>query len=376
MHLKDELLRALLDQELPEETERQAREHLVRCAECQSRYDTARQQADRVAARMRALAPGRNQQPSPQAAYAQMSKNNRMNSRKKEWIKPMLSRKPVWAALTVLLVLVMALSMPPVRAWASSFLGLFRVENITVITFDPANIEESLDRLETNQEAIEALLKEVSVVKSTRPQTVNSADEAAALAGFSPRLPSNLDGAQFAVKPAASATYTIDRAALQDLFNAVGVDIQLPADVDGETVTVEVKDAIVAAYGCPADFAEQNLPESCTSLIQLPSPTVDAPEGLDVQRMGEAMLQFLGLSPAEARILSQRIDWTSTLIVPVPQGEGVSYREVTVDGVSGTLLQETDRDAYMLLWVKDGMLYGLQGSGNPDQALRTANALQ
>jgi hypothetical protein len=54
--------------------------------------------------------------------------------------------------------------------------------------------------------------------------------------------------------------------------------------------------------------------------------------------MGEAMLKFLGYPEAEARAMSARIDWTTTLILPIPQGEGITHQDVSVDGVQGTFL--------------------------------------
>jgi len=374
MHPKDEMLRAFVDRELSNSQTLQVREHITRCPACQSRLVELRARAERVHARLDSLAPQRHEQPAaPQTAYRRFTHKNR-TTHSKENIPTMLKRKSLWAALTVLTVFALALSLPPVRAWASDLLGLFRVEKITVISFDPSAARESHDNLRNNEEAIEALMEDVTVQEGGEVEEVANAEEAAAKAGFNPRLPSAMEGAKLAVKPQSLAKYTINQPKLQALFDAVGVDVQIPAAADGQDITVEVPSSVISAVGCDPVDPRKSLPEGCTVLMQLPSPTVNAPDGIDMQAMGAAMLEFLGLSREEAVQLSQRIDWTTTLVVPVPQGEGISYQDVSVDGVAGTLLREEDEDRFMVLWVKDGSLYVLSGTGSNEEALQIANS--
>ena len=88
------------------------------------------------------------------------------------------------------------------------------------------------------------------------------------------------------------------------------------------------------------------------------------------------MLQILGMSPEEAEAFSQRVDWATTLVVPVPQG--ADYKNVTVDGVDGVLLEDPyDRNSvnYTLLWVKEGMFYALTGNGASYSPVLLANSM-
>ncbi len=86
----------------------------------------------------------------------------------------------------------------------------------------------------------------------------------------------------------------------------------------------------------------------------------------------------MGLSPEEAAQFSQTVDWTTTLVIPIPR-YGTSYDEVVVDGVDGILvLQDINDHAgnYVLVWVKDDILYALTGPGNKSSALQIANSLR
>ena len=71
------------------------------------------------------------------------------------------------------------------------------------------------------------------------------------------------------------------------------------------------------------------------------------------------------------------MDWTSTLIVPLPRNEA-EHTQVSVDGVTGTLiLSKTRYDRrYALLWVKDDRFFALSGIGDAQKALELAATLK
>ena len=72
------------------------------------------------------------------------------------------------------------------------------------------------------------------------------------------------------------------------------------------------------------------------------------------------------------------MDWTTTLVIPIPR-YGTRYQDVLVDGVNGTLIQHDAADytaQYLLVWVKDGMLYALTGPGTTNEALEIGNSLK
>ena len=57
----------------------------------------------------------------------------------------------------------------------------------------------------------------------------------------------------------------------------------------------------------------------------------------------------------------------------------MAYQEVAVDGVIGTFLSPSSPDAwqtYLLFWVKDGLVYALNGEGGLAEALEIVNSLK
>jgi hypothetical protein len=168
-------------------------------------------------------------------------------------------------------------------------------------------------------------------------------------------------------------------------------DIRLPEEIDGAQVTVDMPASVTASYGECATDGQASYPEGfdpddpalaltpdCTTLVQMRSPQVNAPQGLDLKQLGQAYLQLVGMTPEDAIQYSQNIDWATTLVFPIPVYEA-SYRQVAVDGVEGTLIlsdQGSYGQQYMLIWIKGGMIYVLTGPGGPDTAVRLADSIR
>jgi hypothetical protein len=85
-------------------------------------------------------------------------------------------------------------------------------------------------------------------------------------------------------------------------------------------------------------------------------------------------LEILGLDKEEAARLSQEIDWTSTLLLPIPQ-DIANYHEVTVDGVSGMAVSELDGRSATIIWQKEGVIYSLFGDRSAEELLALTDSL-
>jgi len=96
---------------------------------------------------------------------------------------------------------------------------------------------------------------------------------------------------------------------------------------------------------------------------------------LDTDVLGEALLQFLGLTPLEAQRLAGQIDWTSTLLLPIPSTVA-TFQEMTVNGVSGIGLSSLDGRINALVWQKNGTLYLLAGPQTTAELAALANTLE
>ncbi len=311
-------------------------------------------------------------------------------------LRSWLAKRPVWVGLTAVVVVAVAFSFAPVRAWAGQFLGLFRVQRIEVLPVDTTRLASLSGDPTLGEQFGQIFADSATVTKEPgEPTLAASAAEASALAGFAVRELSAAQGQPvISVQGGTAFEIVIDRDRAQAILNEAGRgDLVLPEALDGAHVAIDIPTAVTAAYGsCPGsalgayghdpsdpDNRRSYIdPSECVLLAQVPSPTVEAPPDLNLAQLAELGLQFTGMSADEARSFSQTVDWTTTLVVPIPRNEA-DYEQVAVDGVTGTLVYATgehDYQPYVVMWVKNGIVYALSAFGNPAEAVALANSIE
>ncbi len=388
MHLSEGEIQAYLDQELNPVQHENVEDHLETCAACQEMVETTRVRSQQVEEDFSVLDYNSAEPPlSAEKARARLTVRI-SDSEQKEgnmWdnFKSLLPR-PAWITLAVIALLVVSLAFAPARAIANTFLGLFRVEQVRVVEISVQNMPGQLG---SSSQFEYIMSNDVHIQERGEPQEVSSPEEASALAGIPIRLPTQIEGQEtLEVLPGGDVTFNVDLEQIRTVLRDIGrADIELPDSLDGATVFVDIQAGVQAKYGeCEFDLEEHLKSHQtargldCTTFLQIPSPTVSAPPGLDIVQIGEAFLQVTGMSPEEAADFARSVDWTTTLIIPVPR-YGSEHEEVQVDGVTGTLIQQYGYkmdDGYLLIWVKDGILYALSGPGDSTVALEIASSLK
>jgi hypothetical protein len=328
--------------------------------------DELQDELEVVLNKLNTLAPGAKDAPRPPAqALARLRRSMKQDEPSPvtlfKWRLPeMFNRKYAFAALALLVMLVVAFSLPPVRAAASDFLGLFRVQKFAAISVSP----EQLARLE---EVAEAGLYpgEMEMVRDPGPPApVSSLAEAKSFAGQPVKTIAELGTPELIQVTAGGAgRLLVDVESARAILTAAGVDpLLLPDSLDGAAVDVTIFPAV-----------EQRWPNA--SLVQTESPVVDYPDDVDPAQLGEALLRMLGMDPVEAQRLAQDIDWTSTMLLPIPE-DVASFREVAVGGESALALSSIDGQGSSLMWQESGALYLLTGDMGIDELLVLAETVE
>jgi len=386
-HLTDGELRASLDGEVDGS---QAR-HLESCPACQSRRELIQSELQLAARQLAFLTPGNDPVPAAQKALALLAA--RISTQKENSMFKRLFAFPVARyGAAALLILALVLAFPGTRALAGELLNLFRVQQVTIIPIDFTGLEQLTGDGALGNQFTQLISQSMTLTRQPAdPVEAADAEQASQLAGFTVRLPAGQTPSSISVSDAAAFTLTVDREKAQTLLDEAGrSDLILPASVDGAEIGISLPSAVSIAFGtCPkpgsgeAGNHEQSVTErrfpDCVILAQIPSPVVNAPAEIDLAQLAQIGLEFSGMTREEAAAFTSTVDWTSTLVVPIPRNAAV-YEQVEVDGVTGTLVRRTDVDEapqFALLWVKDGIIYAISGLGaNWQPALEMANSLQ
>ncbi len=315
------------------------------------------------------LAPGTEDAPLPAAqALAQMTSN--LNARKRNpiddfmrSISETMNKRVLAIGVTAVLAFTLLLvGFPSVRATASDFLGLFRVEQFAPISISPQQIAmlEQLDTEGMNPGEM------VMVKEPGEPVAVASLEEAGAQTGYNVRTLAGVMGEpEVYVMPDASGYLTVNLEGARAIVEATGVDpMLLPDSLDGARIDMSVSPSVQQVW---ADG---------TILVQTASPYVNYPEDVDPAVLGEALLRVLGMDADAARQMARSIDWTSTMLLPIPR-EFATYQQVGVDGVPGVAIMPLDGSSEAaIMWQKGGTVFVLSGPAGMDGLISLANNLQ
>ena len=376
------VLRAYIDQELGAAERQEFESHLENCAGCREQAAALADAAKRVEAQLLLLEPKLSgAEKTPEAALAGFKAQ--LDTEKPSLVDLIFSKRwrPAWVVTAVAAVLLIALTFPSGRGLAQRLLSTLRVERVQTVNLDFSSLEGNRGL----QERVAKMLSEkVAIIADEKPQQASTAEAASQLAGFGVKvLGGREDTPEFHIEGAHAVQMTLDRGRLQDILDQSGrSDLSLPATMDGATVSVRVPRSVELTYGNCKRHREEGSPNNaaissdCVTLAEAPSPVVNVPADLNLQQLAEVALELGGMSATQAREFCQTVDWRSTLVLPIPRFAG-SYNKVEVDGAQGTLFNVSGHRAmgYVLIWVKDGMIYCLVGSGDSSKAVELANTL-
>jgi hypothetical protein len=388
-HLNDGQLRAALDGEL----DGSGKLHLERCPTCRARQDLIQSETQPAARGLSFLAgPAQTTGPAAQTALTQFYQH-KDNRKEPSMFKKLFTSPLLRAGLAIVLILAVVLSFPQARAFADQILNLFRVQQVVVVPVDFTGMQQ-LTGNDTLGKQVSDLISS-SITMQQKPGnlvTVSDAAQASQQVGFSVRLPQGSSPSRFSVENAAAFTIKVDVTKAQALLNESGrPDLVLPSSINGTDVSVKIPASVSIAFGtCPdpttqdeglglnnsGGSAGRQYPD-CVILAEIPTPTVTAPPELNISQLAQIGLEFTGMTSDQAAAFTQTVDWTSTLVIPLPKN-AATYEQVAVDGVTGTLIQRPADDApqYTLLWVKNGIIYAISSLGtNSQQAVQMANSL-
>ena len=171
-HLSEGRLTAYLDGALDPNEKRAVEAHIDQCDGCRARLERLHDQSGRVGSLLESLSPGAFDAPDQQRALRtlQMTFEQRRKESMLEKFRTNKTAQRIAIGVATVLVVAGLLALAPVRALASSFLGLFRVERFAVVDIDPARLEEIAQALDENTE-VGAVYSDLYAVQFIKDET-------------------------------------------------------------------------------------------------------------------------------------------------------------------------------------------------------------
>lgn len=302
-------------------------------------------------------------------------------------------------AMLAIMVLTAAFVFTPMRSLANDFFNRMEVEKFEAITVQPEEFTEfgldlALRAFTADHERLMLVSETLYEIDTSYDKTalennavvldsVDAARDAFGEFKLPSSLPSGFESApQLMMSNQGSATVTLDTASVHVIIDELRLPIEsIPpaSEMPSMVFQSDIPAALVAYYDAGVD--------GHLAVIQMESPVITTPEGLDMNALRDEVLSMPGLPEDFVAQLRNIDNWQNTLVLPVP--EGAETRDVTIDGNGGLLIEagtfdgaefgfafELDGDLSVVMWNDEGSLYIVAGTLDGDQLLDVATSLR
>jgi len=358
--------------------------HLDQCAGCRERIEQIRGAANRSAQVLASLA-GDRSEPDVNLAYnrfrsvlaGQPAGDIAGGSRMGQLFATRSMRAA--SAFVAVIAVVVAVTFSPMRTVADDFLNQFRVQKFAAVTIPM----DALAPLNSgmlggdDSQGMQDALNQLGALDTTfefdhegmpAPITLEDAEAQFGDIDEPDDLPDGFDSAPSAyLTEAGSASYALDTATAQSMIDALGLPIYSLPDPELYP-TLDFGANIPAA----ALLEYQDADGKRIVVGQMASPSLNIPDGINMDALREDILQFPGLPADLVAQLRAIDDWESTLIIPIP--EGATSDDITINGEPGLLIEHNLGSA--VLWEKDGILFAVIGQVSDDEVRDIADSMQ
>ncbi len=382
-------LRAFLDGELVGSERVRVEDHLASCLSCGRDLEALRVNASLAQSALDRVAPKATEVPQP--AWSQIRDRAEGRVRRPVTLGWRLSQmlgdlfrfvgggrvRMAVSTAAALAIVALLFTLSPVQTVASSFLSIFRVQKFVAVQVDPTAMPKI------------ASPGELGSFKTTGDRTMKvvTPQDAERAVGFKMPVPSTLPSVLQASPTATmvtgsySVTFTPDLKKVRAYLAAIGAaNVQLPDNLDGAPITLQMPPTASTLYlekGASVRNAEGvPMPAVGQKFLYLgagSSPTMNVPDGLNVDQIRTEVLKMPGLPADLVNQLKSIDDWRSTVVVPVVKG---TSHEVSIQGQTGLAIVQPDGQGASLIWPRDGKVYVISGSFSESELLAVANSLK
>jgi hypothetical protein len=274
-----------------------------------------------------------------------------------------------WVGALAAAVVIVLLVTTPLGSLGQSFLTIFQPKAFAPIDVSALHLRA---RLLPNLDEFGTLGR----AHSSKPKDVASAAAASEIAGFRALVPAVVPSqvpatSRFVVNLLAEESFRFSAAkARASAARKKRALPEMPARLDGTTVTASIGPTIVQTWGVRRKRSDGPI----LVVVQSVAPIVRS-TGASLGELESYLLSMPGISPELASQIRAIGDPSSTLPVPF-EATKQTAQSVNVDGASGLAIGDNTGLGAGVMWEKDGKLYAVFGTLTQDEVLDVANSLQ
>ena len=401
-HADDGALRRMLDE--PFAVSSVVKRHIDSCAQCQARAAII---ADEAEAAKAALGTAAASGVDAASAYSRFMARETAPARGATvGLQRIIGRRryvaPAVGALAAA-ILVLAFVFTPIGTLAQSFLTIFEPHTFVAINISKGELQYMPDLKSFGTMAQQG---------ATQHREVATAALASALTHIPARLPSYVPPSlsrqahYYAISPV-SAAFQFSAARARAYAASVHKPIPpMPPGLDGSVLTLHAGPMIVVTYGASLPSApvrhgaaeqvrsggtvdnessgadtrvEREQSDDISNLPPLVVVEAVAPRvystGATTREIEEYLLSMPGVAPQLADEIRAIGDPSTTMPIPVPIDKSYS-QQVAIDGAQGLAIGDNTGVGGMIVWQKNGIVYGVCGGMQQRQLMEIAQSLR
>jgi hypothetical protein len=390
-------LLAYLDEQLAPRQMATTGAHLARCTCCRHCLEQLRTEGGRVAALLDTYQAATLGSIKKQSRYPTTGLFLNEQFGKTRGVDTILKRYQGYvAAAAAVIVLAGLFSFSPVRSLAASVLQIFRVNQVQVLHFDPADVQQLQSALQANGKQIDTASFGTFTHQQLQDCSLVDANTAT-VDGQQVTFPGSIGaytrtgGLQLSQGEKLLATPKVD--GINSFLTSLGSTSLLPASLNGRTFTVQVPGSVSATFEQPGVTDSLILRRSL-------SPALTVPAGVDVEQVRQALLAIPILPKNMRSTLAGVNIYGGTLLIPdfAIDNRGGSIEGVTVNGNQGVLLTppppgsrtgplhelkpggqgsiDLPANGKALIWPQGGVWNCLAGNFTLDEAVALASSIK
>ncbi|MGB9678941.1 MAG: DUF2275 domain-containing protein [Thermoanaerobacteraceae bacterium] len=350
-------LQAYLDNELDEITAIKVEEHLKTCNTCREKLEQLKSINEFTSKTLNKSNIDLNE------AWATLNEKLNKNNNKGGMFAMFTKYKKSIAAALIVAFIGASAFFPPLKNAEAKILNLLRLNKMQIVTITPEDITQIQNEFyKRDMKNID--LKEYGDIKVSENQKgysipPNEIDKLKSDVNYQFKLPTdkNYEIKNIYVEKVNSLEFILNVNKTNELIKAFGGTHLLPSELDKKPVVLEI------GKGISISMEEKNSVNGKKVYVNLslaPIPTVTVPEGVDVDKVIDALtnLPFL---PENLKKQIANANWKETMPLPLPMmTSDFNIKEVDIRGNKGILMTNKGFADYVhLLWAEDGIIYEL-----------------